>query len=184
MTLQEKGPRLEDPGTCLPWSGPACPVASPSARGGDWWILERAPKAAEGRPGSPYPRATRPFHCPCRGGHSLLCSLLPSDTPGRLCILGSDLSGGQHVGKNAPRAAHAPPLPVKPELWVCGSRGKTIGGSRARPGWPPLAPSVEWGSGRSCEPTRSSHAKAPSSSQTQGPWLTPASPGPQGCSQN
>lgn len=55
------------------------------------------------------------------------------------------------MGKNAPRAAHAPPLPVKPELWVCGSRGKTIGGSRARPGWPPLAPSVEWGSGRSCE---------------------------------
>ena len=86
-------------------------------------------------------------------------------------------------GKKVPRAAHAPPLPIKPELRVW-QRGKTMGDTRARPGQPPLAPGIEWGSGRSGEPTRSSHAKAPFSSQTQGPWLTPASPGPWGRSQN
>ena len=104
-------------------------------------------------------------------------------------------------GKKVPRAAHAPPLPIKPELRVW-QRGKTMGDTLARPGQPPLAPGVGWGSGRSRpgqpplapgvgwgsgqsgEPTRSSHAKAPFSSQTQGPWLTPASPGPWGRSQN
>ena len=48
---------------------PAClgqvPTRLPLCSGGDWWIPERAPKAAEGRPGSPSPRATRPFPCPC-----------------------------------------------------------------------------------------------------------------------
>lgn len=69
-----------------------------------------------------------------------------------------------------PRAARTPPLPVKPELRVRGSRGKTRG---------PTGTRRCVGSGRSGEPTRSSDAEAPFSSQTRGPGsqLPPLAPG-------
>lgn len=130
---------------------------------------ERAPEVEEGRPASPSPRVTRLFPCPCRG-HPLSHSLLPSDSPGQLRILRPDLSGQQHGGRKVPRAARTPPLPVKPELRVRGSRGKTRG------------PTGTWrcvGSGRSGELTRSSDAEARFSSQTRGPGsqLPPLAPG-------
>lgn len=95
---------------------------------------------------------------------------MPSDSPGQLHILRPDLSGRQNGEKKAPRAACTPPLTVKPELRVRGSRGKTRGPTRTR---------RCVGSGQSGEPRHGSDAEAPFSSQTRGPGsqLPPLAPG-------